>query len=427
MTSSTPLPSRDSYLAELLQTIAPPTEANPWLTALRTQAQGFLQEQTIPSNRDEDWRFTSLKGLQAQQFALPNPHPQIDLQSLDLADLPQRLVLVDGIVAPELSRVSAQSQVFVGNLAQAIEHHIPIGDHLGKQPGGEEVFTALNTSGFRDVATVWIKGESSTPIHIVHIGTGAGTIAQPRILVVLDRQAQGTLVEEYRDLSGARRFTNSVAEIYLEAGAHLQHIRIQQENQATFHIGKTTVSQSQTSNYQGYTVSCGGELSRHHWEIFQTGNQTSTQIYGLSLVGGEQTADTHSKIALNHPHGQTDQLHKCIITGKGHGIFAGQVIVPQAAQQTNAAQLSRTLLLSPTARIDTKPQLEITADDVKCSHGATVSQLSDDELFYLQSRGLGLDMSRALLVNAFGLEVIDSIPIPEVRQQLIQALHNFSV
>jgi Fe-S cluster assembly protein SufD len=419
------IPRRDSYLTQLLQTLALPGDANPWLTALRTQARGFLQELTMPSSRDEEWRFTSLSGLLAQQFQLPSAASAIDATSIQAIALAQYLVVVNGRVDLTRSSIDSQSGLFVGNLAQAIEQHLPVGEYLGKQPGGEEVFTALNTSALQDATIIWVKGEITTPIQIIHIATGPDAIAQPRLLVVAENHSQAMIVEEYHSLGGDRTWTNSVAEIYLAAGTNLEHIRIQQENTASFHIGKTAVTQSRDSQYQGRTISWGGSLDRHHWEVCQIGPHTQTTLNTLAVVAGQQTADTHSKIALNYPQGKTNQLHKCIATGKGHGVFSGRVLVPQAAQQTDAAQLSRTLLLSPTARVDTQPQLEITADDVKCSHGATVSQLSPDELFYLQSRGLGADISRVLLVNAFALEVIDTISVAAIRDRLIQAIANF--
>jgi Fe-S cluster assembly protein SufD len=425
MTTSTAISTRDSYLSQLLATIAPTPATIDWLTALRAQATGFLQEETIPSSRDEEWRFTSLNGLLAQPFAAPGAAPEIDLAALDLLDLPQRWVTIDGIAAPHLSQVTRQPGLFVGSLEEAIAKKLPIGDYLGKQPGGEEVFTAINSSGFADVTVVWIKSEIADTIHLLHLSSGGDTVNQPRVLIVAEKHSKAMIVEEYASLNDSRHFTNGVTEIWVAENAQIEHVRLASENSTAFHIAKTAVSQARDSQYHGYAVSSGGQFTRHHWEVFQTGAQTSTTLNGLALIAGQQVADTHSKIALNHPHGQTNQLHKCVVTGKAHAIFSGKVLVPQGAQQTNAAQLSRTLLLSPNAKVDTKPQLEITADDVKCSHGATVSQLSDDELFYLQSRGLDLELSRTLLVNAFAIEVIDTIPVPAVRTRLTKTVQSF--
>ena len=412
------IPNRDNYLAKLLTTVSNSATAD-WLVALRKQSAAFLQEETIPSTKDEEWRFTSLKGLLAQDFVLPSGKA-----STDLLPVSGRLVFVDGIYAPQISQPPQSAGLFVGDLNAAIEQQPTITEYLGKQPGGEEIFTALNTSGFSDAAVIWVEGEIAEPIHLLFVGTGASSVNQPRVLVVAAKNSQSTIIEEYVSSNGIQ-FTNAVTEISVAPNACVHHIRLQEESPEAFHIGKTAISQAEDSQYHGYAVSLGSKLARHHWEVYQTGKQTDTTLNGLDLIAGEQVADTHSKIALNHPHGRTNQLHKSVVADKAHVIFSGKVLVPQGAQQTNAAQLSRTLLLSPKARVDTKPQLEITADDVKCSHGATVSQLSDDELFYLQSRGLDPEVSRTLLVNAFAIEVIKNLPVPEIRDRLILAVQNF--
>jgi Fe-S cluster assembly protein SufD len=412
------IPNRDQYLAKLL-TIVGKQSTTDWLATLRSQAKAFLQEETIPGSKDEEWRFTSLKGLLAQDFTLPS--------GAVLTDLPlvaRQLVFIDGIYAPQISQLPEQAGLFVGELQEAIEQYPTISEYLGKQPGGEEVFTALNTSGFSDAAVIWVEGDIAEPIHLLFVGTGASSVNQPRVLVVAAKNSRSTIIEEYVSNNGIQ-FTNAVTEISIAPNACVHHIRLQEESPEAFHIGKTAISQAEDSQYHGYAISLGSKLARHHWEVYQTGKQTDTTLNGLDLIAGEQVSDTHSKIALNHPHGRTNQLHKSVVTDKAHAIFSGKVLVPQGAQQTNAAQLSRTLLLSPKARVDTKPQLEITADDVKCSHGATVSQLSDDELFYLQSRGLGIEISRTLLVNAFAIEVIENLPVPAIRDRLILAVQNF--
>jgi Fe-S cluster assembly protein SufD len=419
------LSNRDTYLNHLLNTVASHQAAAPaWLQALHSQATGFLQEETIPSSKDEDWRFTNLTGLLEQQFvAVSGAQPTVNINSFESNESQQRLVFVNGIYDAALSKTVHQEGLFVGHLAAAIEQGLPIDQYLGKQPGGEEVFTALNTTGIQDVAVIWARANSviSEPIQLLFVATGDhSSIVQPRVLVVAERSSQLTFVEEYlhSGLPDNHQFINAVTEISIGDNAQVTHVHIQDENLKAFHIGKTAVSQATDSQYHGHTVSLGSQLSRHHWEVFQGGKQTTTNMNGLAIIGSTQIADTHSKIAFNHPYGQANQIHKCIVNGQAHGIFNGQISVPQAAQQTNAAQLSRTLLLSPKARIDTKPQLEITADDVKCAHGATISQLSDDEMFYLRSRGLDAATSRTLLINAFAIEILNAIPVASVRDRL---------
>ena len=278
---------------------------------------------------------------------------------------------------------------------------------------------------------VWLNKDSSSesPIQLLFIATvdDVAVAIQPRTLIVMEAGSNATVVQEYLHTSIHNRsyFSNSVTEIWLGDTAKLNHTRIQDEDITAIHIGKTAVSQSQHSSYTGNSIDLGSKLSRHKWEIFQIGAQTETNLNGLAMVNGEQESDTHSVIALTKPHGVTNQLHKCIVDDRAHAIFNGKVFVPQAAQQTNAGQLNRNLLLSSTARIDTKPQLEITADNVKCSHGATVSQLEDDEIFYLQSRGLDVETAKILLINAFAVEIIDRIPVASIRAKLAVAVKAF--
>ncbi|NET11229.1 MAG: Fe-S cluster assembly protein SufD, partial [Symploca sp. SIO2B6] len=191
-------------------------------------------------------------------------------------------------------------------------------------------------------------------------------------------------------------------------------------------IGKTAVSQAPDSRYHCHAISLWGRISRHNLEIFQTGPQTETILNGLSMIGGKQLADTHSLIAYNHPHSTSQQLHKCIVDDHAHAVFNGKVNVPQAAQLTDAGQLNRNLLLSPNGRVDTKPQLEIVADNVKCTHGATVSQLKADEVFYLQSRGIDSTRAQNLLIYAFAAEILEALPIDSLKVRLSEAVDRFT-
>jgi Fe-S cluster assembly protein SufD len=418
-------------LTQLIPLTPPP---NPQLQDIRTQAAAYLQEETIPTNKNEEWRFTNLSPLLAQTFAAPSPQvPLVNINGLVIPEAPDsRLVFVNGIYAPEYSSVAnLPAGVFIGNLAAAIDAGFSVTDYLGKQPGGEEVFTAINTAGINEAAVVWLKKDSfyDSPMHLLFLASvdDVAVAIQPRTLIVMEAGSSAMVIQEYLHTSIPNHpyFNNAVTEIWLGDAAKLNHTRIQDEDITAIHIGKTAVSQSQHSSYTGNSIDLGSKLSRHNWEIFQIGAATETNLNGLAMVNGEQESDTHSVIALTKPHGTTNQLHKCIVDDRAHAVFNGKVFVPQAAQQTNAGQLNRNLLLSSTARIDTKPQLEITADNVKCSHGATVSQLEDDEIFYLQSRGLDVETAKILLINAFAVEIIDRIPVASVREKLAVAVKAF--
>ncbi|MGL4883828.1 MAG: Fe-S cluster assembly protein SufD, partial [Waterburya sp.] len=251
-------------------------------------------------------------------------------------------------------------------------------------------------------------------------GQSEAVFAQPRTLVVAEVGASITLLEEYT--GQGKYFTNAVTEIYVQPNARINHTRLQQESDNSFHIGKTAVSQARDSHYTINEVNLGAKLFRHNPEVLQQGEQTETNLNGLAVATGEQTSDTHSIIALTKPHGTTDQLHKCIVSDRAHTIFNGKVFVPKEAQLTDATQLNRNLLLSSKARVDTKPELQITADNVKCAHGATVSQLEAEEIFYLRSRGLSEADANQLLIDAFAAEIVDRIPLESLRIKITQAI-----
>ncbi|MGF1989220.1 MAG: Fe-S cluster assembly protein SufD [Nostoc sp. ZfuVER08] len=419
---------KDAYLINLLnQVTASKTEG--WLQGLRESAANVVRHSTIPNTREEEWRFTDLSSLRQVQF---------NVETLHVTSLPEilketansRLVFVNGVYASKLSAVKdLPAGVVVSNLAGlSVAEQEAVQQYLAQAEGAQEVFTALNTAGITDVAVVWVKKNVvvETPIHLVFVAvTGeSATISQPRCLVVAEGGSQVTLVEEYRNLTQGVYFTNAVTEIWLGENAEVSHTRVEREGGEAFHIGKTAIAQSRDSRYTCHAITFGAKLSRHNLEVLQTGEQTQTTLNGLTMISGKQLADTHSAIALNYPYGTSKQLHKCIVGDRAHAVFNGKVFVPKPAQLTDAAQLNRNLLLSSKARVDTKPQLEITADNVKCAHGATVSQLEDDEIFYLQSRGIDENDARKLLINAFAAEIINQIPVPSLREILLNTVNS---
>lgn len=428
--------NRATYLSELLQRIQASQATTPdansaWLQEVRDRATALVQEQRVPTTRDEEWRFTDLSDLVQTQFtaATLSTVSPADIEALTVAEAAHsRLVFVNGIYAPELSAIAdLPTGLFVGNLAEASANEAlqaRLQNALAKQAGAEEAFTALNTASLSDIAIVHIgkNQQVEPPIHLLFIATASDTpqINQPRCLVVTEMGSSVTLIEDYVALGEGGYLTNAVTEIWVEANAEVRHTRIQRDSNSAFHIGKTAVSQARDSRYTCNAVSLGAKLSRHNLDVFLNAEQTETHLNGLTFIGGQQLADTHSAIAYMHPHGTSRQLHKCIVDDRAHAVFNGKVFVPKLAQLTDAGQLNQNLLLSPKARVDTKPQLEITADNVKCTHGATVGQLEQDEVFYLQSRGLDAASARQLLVYAFAIEVIDQIPVASVRDRLSQ-------
>ena len=398
------------------------------LQAVRDRAVNLLQDQALPSNRDEEWRFTDLSALYQTSFQPAVVSAVKEIGDWAIATLPLRIVVINGKLSAELSTLNQlPTGLTVTALAEADDSLKP---HLAQQQGMNEVFTALNTASFTDGVAIRVAKNQSieTPIHLLFLTVSGSepVVTTPRALVITESGSSATLIEEYGVLDSQTSpipyWTNAVTEVWVGDNAQLHHTRTQREANTAFHIGKTAVSQGRDSRYSLCVISIGAQISRHTPEILLTGIQTETHLNGLTLAVQNQIADTHSQIYFAQPLCIAKQLHKCIVNDRARAVFNGKIEVPKAAQQTNAAQLSRNLLLSPKARIDTKPQLEIVADDVKCAHGATVSQLDDEEIFYLQSRGLDRESACDLLVKGFTAEITDKVPVAELRTRLLQSV-----
>ena len=398
--------------------------------AIRDRASASVHDREIPSTRNEEWRFIDLSGLLSLSLKAPKSSslsfPQIEAFLLP-ESINSRLVFVNGIFAPDLSSVDdLPTGVMVSNLETVAELIPSIKDAIATLPGNDEVFTALNTASLSDSAIVFVPKNQAVeiPIHLLFVSTQAETVHYPRVYAIAETGSRVTLIEDYVSLNEGVYLTNAVTEIAVAENAEVRHTRVQKDSNAAFHIGKTAVTQARDSRYTCTAVHLGGKVSRHNLEIYQTGEQTETILNGLTMIDGDRIGDTHSLLSLSKPYGVGNQINKTIVSDRAHAIFNGKVFVPRAAQQTDAKQLSRNLLLSPKARIDTKPQLEIVADNVKCAHGATVSQLEDDEVFYLQSRGIDHDAARKLLTYAFAIEVIDQISVATLRDRLARFIRS---
>lgn len=411
---------RATYFNQLLNLRAP----NSKFQEIRDRASANVHDRAIPSIRDEEWRFTDVSDLLSLSLRVAES-ASLSFPQIESFLLPEsansRLVFVDGVFAADLSAIDdLPDGVVVSNLETVLELMPSVKDYIAKLPGEDEVFTALNTASLTDSAIVFVprNQDVEAPIHLLFVSTQAETLTQPRVCVIAETGSRVTLIEDFVSLTEGAYFTNTVTEITIAENAEVRHTRVQRDSSAAFHIGKTAVSQARDSRYSCTAVHFGGRLSRHNLDIYQTGEQTETTINGLTVIDGDRIGDTHSLLSLSKPYGVGNQVNKTIVSDRAHAIFNGKVFVPQAAQQTDARQLSRNLLLSPKARVDTKPQLEIVADNVKCAHGATVSQLEDDEVFYLQSRGIDQDSARKLLTYAFAIDIIDQIPVPTLRDRL---------
>ena len=297
--------------------------------------------------------------------------------------------------------------------------------HLGHHASCDaEPFTALNTAFVQDGAFVHLsRGKAlELPIHLLFFATEREkpSLVQPRILVVAEENSQVTVVETYAGAAGACYLTNGVTEIVAGQSAVVDHYRIQRESDDAFHVSDLRVRQSRDVQFRSTCITLNGRLTRNHVHTALDGEGIDSTLNGLYLVEGEQHVDNHTLIEHLQPHCASHEFYKGILDGKSTGVFRGQILVHQAAQQTDAYQQNQNLLLSEEADINTKPQLEIYADDVKCSHGATIGQLDPDAVFYLRSRGIGIEESARLLTHAFAGAVVERIRVDAIRAQLDQ-------
>jgi Fe-S cluster assembly protein SufD len=413
----------DAFATGLLKQCRIPSNEPVWLTEIRQQAATWVSRLSVPTKKDEDWRFIDLLELVKTEFTVPQ-FTRANVHSPLVETEHSRLVVVNGIYNSELSDLSGLPQgIYVGSL-DALPNNYPISEYFARQQGTQDIFTALNTAGCNEITAIWVDKNVAveTPIHLLFITDleEEASFTLPHILVIAETGASVSVIEEY-DGTG-KYFTNAVSEIYLGENASVGHTRLQQESEQSFHIGKTAISQARDSRYTLNEINLGARLSRHNLEVLQQGEQTTTNLNGLTVATGEREIDTHSIIALTQPYGSTDQLHKCIVSDRAHTVFNGKVFVPKTAQLTDASQLNRNLLLSSKARVDTKPELQITADNVKCSHGATVSQLEAEEIFYLRSRGLSESDANQLLIDAFAAEIIDRLTVKSLRERITQTV-----
>lgn len=414
------------YIAALLSGCEPKRGKLAWLAGRRASALERANALTVPTTRDEEWRFTDVSPLTRIPLrgAVRGAQPQSgDTTRFLVEEAGVRLTFVDGMFAPELSKCANLPEgVVATNLAAGLNAHgSMVEQHLAMHAAfDQDVFAALNTAHIDDGALVWVARNASCaqPVHLLYLATQKEAAAYPRCLVVVEGGAELTLIEDYAALTDGPYLSNAVTEMAVGPGSKVRHVRLQREAGSAFHIGACAVAVSRDARYSSHAVTLGARLSRHNLVVKQAGEGIEARLDGLTLISGRQLADTHTLMDHALPNGTSRQLHKCIVGGGAHAVFNGKIAVGRDAQLTNAAQESRNLLLSDKAHVDTKPQLEIFADDVKCAHGATVGQLEAEPLFYLRSRGLSETRARNLLTYAFGAEIIDRIPVPSLVKEL---------
>jgi Fe-S cluster assembly protein SufD len=422
----------DDFLAAFAHFERDAAAAGPsWLRQTRQAARDRLAEQGLPRPRDEEWKYTSIAPIQATHFDLA-ADPAVD-EVVEASIGPflmggpssGRLVFVNGRYSAGLSDVRPwPAGVRIGSLGEALlTEGALLRQYLGDQRGeAGDGFTALNTAFWLDGALVHVPAgvRVEEPLHLLFVATapGAASVAHPRSLIVLERGSQAIVVESYVAVSGGTYLTNAVTDVVVGEGAVLDHYRVQRESQHAFHVGRTQVRQERDSQLSSCSIAFGGRLVRNDVHAVLGGEGAHCALNGLYVVGGRQHTDTHTVVDHAKPQGTSRQLYKGVLDGNARGVFNGRIIVRPGAQRTDAHQTNKNLLLSDGVEVDSKPQLEIFADDVKCSHGAADGQLAADAIFYLKSRGLAEATARTLLTYGFASDVLGRIRADAIRTRL---------
>ncbi len=406
--------------------------------ALNKRGAGKIVEFPFPNKKDEEWRFTDLRSISRNHFVPPAKAGAANAGDLSEHYLPEatnsRLVFVNGEFDAERSSTSdIPENVIVGTIAEHSDSEI-LKEHLGTYnpyyDRDDDVFSALNDANFRNGAFIYVPKETKVeaPIHILSIFTDAEKpfYATPRVLFVGEAFSKSTIVEEHIALTENEYLNIPVNEFKLFEGAHVHHARIQRDSKKATHISRPIAHLEKHAEYHSYTICLGAKLFRNDPRVVQNDEEVDFTIDGLVLIDGDQIADTHSAIDHRFCHANSHQLHKVVVNDKAHSIFNGKIFVRKDAQKIDSFQENRNLLLSDDGTVHTKPQLEIFADDVLCSHGATIGQLSEEEVFYLHSRGLTKKKARELLVYAFTLESIANMEVESVHKLLLDEVIKFT-
>ncbi len=399
------------------------------LAALRTNAFDIFKANNFPTVKNEEWRFTNIQPYVSESYntalaeSADPQKVQQGIKDLSISHLEAyRLVIVNGNIDYTHSQLPSHDKFFIHltkdmlsdeNFVKKINHQLPI----DKFP-----FAALNTAFFKSGYFFDVKKGCylDKPIEIMHIYSGeTDTIVQPRNIIYLENDSQAEIIESFICLDDYKYFVNSVTEIHVESNARCSHAIFQKNKKGQRFVKHVQVTQQQDSHYDNYTITIPeADIVRNNLNVVLDGKNTETHMYGLYLVGDGQLVDNHSLVDHRHPNCESNQLYKGVILEGGKGVFNGKIHVHRPAQKTNAFQQNNNLLFGTNAQINTKPQLEIFADDVKCSHGSTIGQFNKESLFYLQTRGIGEETARTMMVNAFAFDVTQKLQNEPLRNYI---------
>jgi len=404
-----------------------------WLQTLRQNARARLEETGFPTTEQEEWRFTSVAPLLQWPLRAAEPAARgvgpADIEPYRIAGEGYCLVFVNGRFRAELSNLPGPgAPVQAGSLrAQWNGGASEWEKHLARHADCRaNFFTALNTVSFEDGAFVIARANAvvEQPVQLLYLTASEqpGAVVHPRNLIVANTGGSVKVIETYASLTEAAHLTNAVTELVLGPGARVEHGRLQNENESAYHIAAVQAVQDADSRWLSHSIATGARLARNQIQTLLNARGAEAVLNGLYMARGEQLSDHHTLIDHAQPHCQSHEFYYGILSGRSHGVFNGKIFVRQDAQKTNAKQTNRNLVLSESAVINTKPQLEIYADDVKCTHGATVGQLNSEALFYLRSRGIGAALARRMLIRAFANDAVERITVAPARESLEKLL-----
>ncbi len=404
-----------------------------WLKALRESAIGSFDKLGFPTRHDEEWRYTSVEPIVSQPFERSREPADVSAETVLTRSFTDancnRLVFVNGVFVPRVSLWrDVPTNLRVESLAQAIRHDDQIlAPYLAACARHEtEAFFALNTAFMEDGAVVIVPADCrlETPLHLIFVAAaGERRMAfYPRNLMLIGAGSEMKIVESYLGLGNGNYFVDAVTELIGEESSVIDYYRLQREGDAGFHIGAVDARLKRDCHFTSHAVTLAGALVRNDVHVALDGEGSECVLNGIYLLDGDQHVDNHTEIEHRRPRATSFELYKGILSGNSHGVFNGKIVVHKDAQKTDARQTNKNLLLSEHAAVNTKPQLEIYADDVKCSHGSTIGQLDPDALFYLRSRGLDAHEAQSLLSYAFASDVVGRIRVPSLRVKLDEYL-----
>src|SRR5512139_3284545 len=399
----------------------------PWLSRARQSAFERFAAHGFPTRREEEWKYTDVSMIGkrtslAPDNIPPDPSPEARLFAWTLSQESVHLmVFINGHYSSEFSALGElPAGVRLESLADLLDGAADVPETLFEQQHEYTVFTALNNALATDGAVLNLAAGAvlEKPLYLLFIASGHGAAIYPRNIVIAGEGARATLIEHYFGMLDVHDFTNAVTQISLAAHAELQHCKLLQEGRDAFHVAGIHTEQAAGSRFVSHSFVLGGRLARNDITSRLSGPDCQCNLDGLYLLEGKQHVDHHTRIDHLAPSGTSREYYRGILDGESHGVFNGKVVVHPHAVKTDAHQSNHNLLLSRHAEVDTKPQLEIFADDVKCTHGATVGQLDDDSLFYLRSRGIDAPAARSLLIYGFANDIIARVEVPVMRERI---------